>query len=267
MLLFTRRTVRTALLGISALLFASAGQAQLPASTTQLIITKPGTYVLNRGINVVSGDAIIIRASGVTLDLNGHTLSTQNPGNGRGVWIDGVNGVQVKNGKVSGFNLNITANAAQNLCVENLQIVGAGLAPSGGPSEIGILLLNVKGAKIKDNTITSVNLGLFVRGGSSCGNRIVNNTVTGSDTPGNNILGLCYNPAPGGAPTDPGPRGDLIYNNHISGYTDGMAFSPGSKANIVRENTIAFFSLAFRASTVFGPADTVVEGNLTTQLP
>ena len=72
---------------------------------------------------------------------------------------------------------------------------------------------------------------------------------------------------PGGSATSPGPVGDLIYNNHIARYLDAVSFTSGSKANIFRENTLAYFNLAFRASTVFGPNDTVAEGNIMTQLP
>ena len=259
-----RKTIRTsALLAILALSSLSA----FAQSNQALTLERPGVYVLNRDIMVEEGDAVSITASGVTLDLNDHTISTRKPGTGSGVFVRNAKGVKIKNGKIGAFHFNVNLSNVQNVRVEDLQIVGNGLAPSGGPVEIGILMVGALGCRISDNTLTSMNLGIFVRGGDSTGNRIFNNTVTGGSVAANNVLGLCYNPAPGGAATSPGPVGDLIYNNHITRYLDAVSFSPGSKANIFRDNTLAYFNLAFRASTVFGPSDTVSDGNITTQLP
>ena len=248
-------------------LLAFSSMPAFAQSNPALFLDRPGVYVLNRDIMVAEGDAVTITASGVTLDLNEHTISTKKPGTGSGVLVQNAKGVKIKNGKIGAFHWNVNLNNVQNTRVEDLQIVGDGLAPIGGPVEIGILMVGALGCRISDNTLTSMNLGIFVRGGASTGNRIFNNTITGGSVAANNVLGLCYNPAPGGSPTSPGPVGDLIYNNHIARYLDAVSFTSGAKANIFRENTLAYFNLAFRASTVFGPNDTVAEGNIMTQLP
>jgi Right handed beta helix region len=235
--------------------------------TYPLTINRPGNYVLARDINVQSGDAITITASGVTLDLNGRQLTTAAPGTGRGIFINGATGVVVKNGRAGSFNSNVMVMNSVNVSIADLQVTGVGLAPAGGPSEIGVQLVNSRGVVVKRNTITSVNLGIFVRGGGSTGNRIFENTLVGGPTPASNLLGICYNPAPVGS--DEGPRGDLIYNNHIARFGFAIAISAGSVGNIFRENTLSSFAGGFREPErlVQNGGTNVAEGNLETLIP
>ena len=201
------------------------------------VITEPGTYVLLR--DITSTEPIRILASGVTLDLNGHQLSASTKGAGIGVGVEGASGVTIQNGRVGGFMMNVRLMNSTNVTVSNLSIVGADLAPSGGPSEMGIVLLNARASFIKGNTISNVNLGIFVRGGGSTGNRIFENLVVGGPTQANSLLGICYNPAPTGGTA--GPSGDVIYNNHIARFGYAIAISEFSRSNIFRENTLASY--------------------------
>ena len=214
-----------------------------------LTINAPGVYVLQRNISVASGDGILITATGVTLDLNGRTVSTSAPGTGRGIAVTGAKGVVVKNGKVGPFAMNVFGNTIENCTFDGLQIVGNGLAPSGGPVEMGFALIAARGTVVSNSTVTSCNLGLIIRGGASGGNKIFNNSFVGSPTAANNLLGLCWNPLAGGASTDPGPVGDLVYNNHISQYNTGMSASAGSKNIVFRENVVSYFTAGFSAPT------------------
>lgn len=266
-----------------ALLAPISGQAQindlqdnLPSASSvmqergergfQLVISQPGYYSLRRDIRVQNGDGIVISASNVTLDLSGHTVTTQSPGTGRGIFVSGASNVAIKNGKLTGFQTNVMVLNSANVTAEHLQISGLGLAPAGGPSEIGIQLLNTRSARINDNTIHSVNLGIFVRGGQSTGNRIFKNIVVGGAVAGNNLLGICYNPAPGGAADDPGPSGDNIYNNHIARFGFAVSISAGSLANIFNENTFASFNGPYRDPQAFtqGGGTNLADGNLST---
>ena len=67
-------------------------------------ITTPGSYYLSNNLAVASGNAITIAASGVTLDLNGFTLSsTANPAAGSGVMINNlVTNVAILRGSIQG---------------------------------------------------------------------------------------------------------------------------------------------------------------------
>lgn len=230
-------------------------------------INRAGNYRLSDDVSVTSGDGIVITASNVSLNLNGNTVKTSTAGTGRGIFINGVSGVSVKNGKVSGFNSNVMIMNATNVNVESLQIVGRGLAPNNGPSEIGVLIVNGRSVFFSRNNISSVNLGVFVRGGNSAGNRIFENVIVGGGNPANNLLGICYNPAAVGGTN--GPRGDNIYNNHIARFNYAIAISAGSLHNIFNENTLASFTGGFRepgALTQNGGTN-VSEGNIEITIP
>ena len=240
----------------------------LPAISYTLNITQPGTYTLARDIRVASGDGIVITASGVTLDLDGHHVTTGAPGTGRGIAIVGATGVEVKNGRVGGFMMNVLLMNSVNTSVSNLRITGAGLAPNNGPTELGVVVLNSRGAFITRNIITNVNLGLFVRGSGSTGNRISENTLVGGAIPANNLLGICYNPAPGADGAIDGPSGDVIYNNHIARFGYAIAVSAASVSNIFRENTLSSFVGGIREPTRFvgGGGTNIADGNLETTI-
>ncbi len=230
-------------------------------------INRSGNYRLSNDVSVESGDGIVITASNVSLNLNGNTVQTWAAGTGRGIFINGAKGVSVKNGKVSGFNSNVMINNAVNVNVESLQIVGHGLAPNNGPSEIGLLIVNSRSVLFSRNNISSVNLGVFVRGGNSAGNRIFENVIVGGGNPAHNLLGICYNPAAGGGTN--GPRGDNIYNNHIARFGYAIAISAGSLHNVFNENVLASFNGGFRepeALTQNGGTN-VSEGNIQTTIP
>ncbi len=234
--------------------FLAAASAQ-----AQWTISRPGSYKLYHNYTVSSGHGIIITASNVTLDLNGFgAISTANasltapapgPNGTRGITVSGARNVEVRNGRVSGFNAMVTVTNSENVRINGLQVSGNNLAPSGGPTETGITLVNSHGCDILNNSITSVNLGLFVRGGGSGGNRIMKNVISGGTIAGNNLLGICYNPD-GGA-TAAGPRGDSIYNNHIARYGFAVAMSSGSVSNMFNDNTLASYTGAFREPTAF----------------
>ena len=230
-------------------------------------INRPGNYKLFRNYTVASGDAIVITASNVKLDLNGHNISTAARGTGRGLVVQGAKGVDIRNGNVTGFNANIAITDSINVSVIDVQIVGDGLAPVGGPTEIGILLINARACAIEHNIISSVNLGIFVRG-KSAGNRLMKNVINGGPTAANNLLGICYNPAPGGVGPD-GPRGDSIYNNHIARFGYAVAVSAGSISNMFNDNTLASFIGAFREPQAFvGAGGTnVADSNTSTTVP
>ena len=229
-------------------------------ASAQWTISRPGSYKLYNNYRVASGHAIIVTASNVTLDLNGFSATSSanaattapapGPNGTRGITVQGARNVEIKNGHVAGFNSNVTVLDSQNVRVDGLQISGGNLAPAGGPTEVGITVINSSACDILNNTISSVNLGLFVRGGGSSGNRLMKNIISGGTITANNLLGICYNPDGNSADTS-GPRGDSIYNNHIARYGFAIAVSAGSVSNMFNDNTLASFTGAFREPTAF----------------
>ncbi|MDQ2867314.1 MAG: right-handed parallel beta-helix repeat-containing protein [Verrucomicrobiota bacterium] len=73
-----------------------------PGFTTPYNITQPGHYFLTGNIGVTSGDAIDINANGVTLDLNGFTLSSmENSPAGTAIAPNGLD-ISIRNGHIRG---------------------------------------------------------------------------------------------------------------------------------------------------------------------
>ncbi|HEY8226935.1 MAG TPA: NosD domain-containing protein [Pyrinomonadaceae bacterium] len=227
--------------------------AGLRPITNPTTITESGSYVLLRDIALgAPGTAIVIAADNVSLNLNGHALI--GPGNkqGVGVAVEGVSGVSVHDGMISGFGTCVSIVNAHNVRAESLQIRGE---DGGGPppGEVGVLVLNSRGVVLRENTISRTFLGIFVRGGGSGGNRISANTITGGQ---NGQIGICYNPD--GSSNPAGPKGDLVYNNLISRFNIGIQTSIQTLGNIFRENNIAFFQQAINEVT---PGSNVFEEN------
>ncbi len=79
-------------------------EARTPISSAPFTISVPGSYYLITNLTVRSGDAIAIATNGVTLDLNGFTLSsTANPANGNGVLLTGsLSDITIANGHIRG---------------------------------------------------------------------------------------------------------------------------------------------------------------------
>ncbi len=79
-------------------------------TTSTIVISQPGSYVLVGPVTVASGDGITINADNVTLDLNGFTVSsTANPRAGSGV-ASANTGIVVRNGVVDGAGAETTYN-------------------------------------------------------------------------------------------------------------------------------------------------------------
>jgi Periplasmic copper-binding protein (NosD) len=202
-----------------------------------IVIDEPGKYVLRRDLHATDV-AIVIRASQVTLDLHGHALWGPG-GTGVGIRIEDSSGVSVRDGSAGWFGVGVEVLRSRNVSLKQLRILGedrGGVPPA---VEIGILIVDSRGVLVQGNVIVDTFLGVFVRGGGSAGNRIVENLLTGGQ---NGQLGICYNPAMGAGPA--GPRGDLVYANHIARFQTGISLSAESVANIIRGNDIAYLMQA-----------------------
>jgi parallel beta-helix repeat protein len=200
------------------------------------VIDEPGTYVLQSDLRSFNNDraAITIRASDVTVDLNGLALNGGGGKRGVGIRIVGVRGVRVFNGIIANNAFGVIVMNSANVVLTSLQIRGEGLPVTAPPPETGVMIVQSKNVVVEGNSIYNTGLGIFVRGGGSSGNRIANNTVSAGT---NGILGICYNPAD----NDPnGPVGDLIYGNTISGFGVGLQASPTSRYNVFKGNTVFF---------------------------
>jgi hypothetical protein len=81
-------------------------EPRTPISSAPFTITQPGSYYLTANLTVAAGDAIDISANGVTLDLNGFTISSTDPANtGSGIKLIGMpaaTDITILNGHITG---------------------------------------------------------------------------------------------------------------------------------------------------------------------
>ncbi|MBD3257802.1 hypothetical protein GF377_05160 [candidate division GN15 bacterium] len=207
------------------------------------VIDRPGFYFVTQDFSAMD-DGIVIQSDWVFLILGNHTITGPGAKEGRGVVVDGVHRAIVMGGVLENFGMGVVLNDAKSSMVRWVTINGADefADPAGGiPPQIGIMLVNSPRNHIRANSLTDINLGIFVRGGHSRFNRLLGNEVMGGD---HGLLAICYNPAPTGG--DAGPRHDAAYFNLLSHFGAGIQTSAGSERNRFQLNSIYYFNEAYR---------------------
>jgi hypothetical protein len=130
-------------------------EPRTPISSAPFYITAPGAYYLSTNLTVSGVDAISIAANGVTLDLNGFTIASTDPGTtGNGILIyGGVRNLAILNGFIqggvtnngsggysgSGFGSGIVGYSPQNARVSGVSVSGClyyGIFLSAGDSTV-----------------------------------------------------------------------------------------------------------------------------------
>jgi len=220
-----------------------------------IVIDKPGKYVLRNDIHAADL-AILIRADQVTLDLDGHALFGPG-GKGVGIRVEDASSVAVRDGSIGWFGTGVEVLRSRNVSLKHLRIVGEDRGGTPPNVEIGVMIVNSRGVVVQDNAIVDTFLGVFVRGGGSAGNRIAGNVLTAGQ---NGAIGICYNPAMNEGAA--GPRGDLVYGNHIARFQTGISLSAESVANIIRANDIAYLMQALSEAS---PGTNVLAENVSVQ--
>jgi hypothetical protein len=218
---------------------AKSGAVEITGPT---VITAPGVYRVADNFSA-TGDGIVIQSDYVLLNLDERTIT--GPGNkaGRGIVLDGVQNVVVRNGNLRTFGVGTALLGTSAALVRNVNLRGGDEVanpPAGIPPQIGVLLVNSYRNFIVGNKYRDVNLGVFVRGGNSFNNTIVRNTVSAG---ANGLLGICYNPAAGEG--DAGPQNDFVAQNVLNRFGTGIQMSGGSRENRFTRNTIYYFNLPY----------------------
>lgn len=106
---------------------------------------------------VCAGDALAVRASGVTLDLAGHQIQGSGAVGGRGVVIHTVfpqplelNDIEVRGGTIRGFSVGIDMDGATGTIVDDMVLKGNG---------IGVLCHYAAGCRIEDSVASNNGTG------------------------------------------------------------------------------------------------------------
>ena len=196
-----------------------------------------GTYVtqdvtLQHDISGCVDGGIIVAKSGVTVDLNGHTITGL--GEGDGIAAAGVTGVTIKNGSVTNFEAGLRLTGVQNSLVHDVRL--------SLNSDASAWVEGSTGNKFLRNTMSENGDGGFRLIGSSR-NRIAGNTISGASDSGVGMEGLSsYNRlvrnkvtlAGEGVKVDDG-TGNRVFRNTLS-YNGGAGVEVASEAHSTRIN-------------------------------
>ncbi len=217
-----------------------------------------GAYRLEANVRAVQ-NCLIITATGVTVDLNGHTLSGPGSGAGTGIWIEpGAASVAIESSRpgatIGGFGTGIWDDGGPHARIAGPGIVvddnvgigvfldgAAGSLVSGlqltGNGRFGIYLQDAAMAAVTGDTVSASGIyGIWLQ--SSSVDRIERNRVGGSGVAG--IFLGCSN---GGRVADTScaaSGGNTVARNRVtSGGDYGIAVAVGDLGNTLRGNVAA----------------------------
>lgn len=241
---------------VLALGFAGAGTAMaVPASLASAQTTGPLTCgsvithstILTNNVGPCPADGLIIGASNITLNLNGHTVSgatlameSTGPAEQVGINLTNVSGVTVLNGTVTGFDAGVSITGGSGNTVtqikahDNINDVAVNNNQTSCNFGDGITTDNSNNNRIINNTAVHngpfSGISLVDASGSNlvAGNRVADNNVPNLFPNGKN--GPCgpFAPFGGGPPTGraiqdtgirvegPGATNNRIIDNHVS---------------------------------------------------
>ncbi len=219
------------------------------------IITQPGGYVLTRDIAAAGDVAIAIQASGVTLDLNGHTISSPSTVFSLVDLGQGATDVTIRNGRLSGGSYGVSygwGSPRIRVRLENLRlanpnttgvlingaedVVVSSCDMSGGPSQPGgIYILGVTGpfgGRIVDNSIETLgDTALYLHG------------LTGGEVRGNRISSVtkpgAYAIVLGGPPNTPHGGNLIEANTIVLGAFIGITLCNDCDSNVIMRNVVS----------------------------
>lgn len=189
---------------------------------------------------------LIVVASGITVDLNGHRIVGANDlfGDG-GIVLRGVTGVTVTNGTIMNFDAGVLIGGGSGNAIQNLTVrenVGNSLSCDLGD---GIVSFNSNNNSIRDNTVefNGPLSGISIVGSSS-GNRIRGNRVRDNNLPNAN----CGNPRQdiGIRLEGPGATGNkveanVVERNGLAGIAvhSTVTGEPTNDNNTIVDNAVA----------------------------
>jgi parallel beta-helix repeat protein len=222
------------------LLWASVAKAatEITQSSCPVVITKPGDYLLGTNVgpceNGVNG--IQIQASGVSLVLNGHTITGAGPASGQcstgtGISVGLANAPMLKKvaivggGTISNFIVGVLGQNSANSSVTGV----TALAPQCDSLGFGIVVASPGGGwtlvnnVVREPGISSYGIALGVDGNTLAGNNVIDSIGVG--------IGLID-----GSPAVVGSSKNTITNNIANDNLGGVLVYPGSTNNQIVNN-------------------------------
>jgi large repetitive protein len=258
----------------------------LPASSVRADQAGCG-QVLNHSITLsnnllaCAGDGLVIGASGITVDLNGHLV--QGTGLGVGVRNPGHHDVTIRGGTIRNFDSGVLLSEAQRNVVAGITFDQTELG--------GVHLTGADGSQVRDNHVigfggvafhltggSSSNVvagnavadgngeAIVVEGGSDHnrleGNKLSNSSDSGIRVDFSSNTAIIGNLVSGGsdaAITMTGAPRSVIQSNNVYGVGDAAILLAASTANVVRFNTLG--QSADAGVVLSGVSDSLIKGN------
>jgi len=173
---------------------------------------------VNNNLQDCPNDGLVVTASNITIDLNGHEIDGTNHSGKYGVNdVGGFDHVTVKNGYIRNFVVGVRCEGADHALLQ-------GLTVSGGTGE-GLQVLN-------GSTYDTIK-GNFVTGIKNSGIRtdhVSNVLVTKNVSSGNNFVGIL----------DTSSTNDVISSNQVSGNNwDGIGTWSSTGTRIINNRSIS----------------------------
>jgi parallel beta-helix repeat protein len=274
----TRRIITSTIAGLLvAGSIAAAGSALTNARRAVVTCGQTLTASVKLTSDLVGcpGTGLVVGAGGITVDLNGHTISGTNAAKSEGVAVDGHANVRVANGTVRGFRLNgIALRHASRSSVGNLTIREIGAGTKEGEAAAGILVDHSPGSTVVESVVTN-HVHAYQSDGVdvlfSSGVRIQQNRLAQNAWNGLVVVKSPRSSVVGNRLDDNGNNGMeangasdfvLVSNNHAGGNRNwGLVVGALRQARVLR-NTVA--TNGKDGLLMFDLASSVIQGNQAT---
>jgi parallel beta-helix repeat protein len=212
-----------------------------------------------------AGDALVVMADGITLNLNGHTITGD--GSGIGIELRGRTDVTIKGGTVRNFLTGIFVNTSTGVVIKDNGFT---------QNREGVFFAGSSGNVVKGNVAWQNLLrGIMVRptgtGVQSTDNEFVDNVLTDNPSgilvfgqPGNTYKGNTISGSTVGALdlTGGGATGNLFKENLLTGSAAGIKFGPGYTGNQFIGNSLVANTCGLQGTTASNTfKDNVFSGN------
>jgi parallel beta-helix repeat protein len=233
------------LLALALPAYLSAAEGRIPISG-QTVIDNPGSYIVTQDFSVDSSNGISIRASHVTVDLDGHTITGTGATPGDVIKIQGsYYDVHVRNGKIVGGDHGVMfdiPSGGGEFSVEDLTVSQSkGIRLNGASGTGNWLRCTVQRNSVTDSTdcgiaLTYTNNGRIeenvISGSISSGVQLYNalNVLVRENTLTENAAGLSVSGTVNNV---------LIIENVVSSNTGTGIFLAAAENAVVDRNTIS----------------------------
>ena len=217
-----------------------------------------------------TGPGLIVGADGITINLNGHTIT--GPGSGVGINVPNRTGVLIVGGTVRNFLAGVQLVNSTAIVVKENRFTG---------NQDAVFLIGTNGSTIKENTAwQNTRVGVMLRPSgirNSTQNVVVENTLTDNtngiilvETPTGNTIkeNRISGSSNAGLNVNGAVSGNVIKENAFIGNAAGIRLNPGVGGLFPTGNRFIENTISMNTCGVMGPAgdntfkENVLEGNV-----